>query len=101
MLGLICLSVTRGLPDCMMTTNASIDLMYSTRRSEYPEVLFLSSLILLFYRGVRVKRPKANRRKVRKAAGPEANLWNRWLARGGVLLAKFEGFERWTNGASD
>lgn len=30
-----------------------------------------------------MKRSKANRRKVRKAAGLEANLWNRWLAGGG------------------
>ena len=30
-----------------------------------------------------MKRSKAKGRKVRKAAGLEANLWNRWLAGGG------------------
>ena len=33
---------------------------------------------------------KTDKRNVRKAAGPEANLWNWWLA-GCVLSADFEG----------
>lgn len=32
-----------------------------------------------------MKRSKAKGRKVRKAAGLEANLWNRWLAGGGLF----------------
>ena len=63
----------------------------SGTRSEQPQTNTLSSLILLFHRwvGKSSRRDQANG-NVRKAAGPEANLWNWWLA-GRVLSANFEG----------